>query len=243
MLPNFSVHRVYKRVYKRVFDGIQKRFFKTEQDRVFDRWFSDRGDQTLRLQYNLTADSLVFDLGGYRGEWAQKIHDLYHCRVFVFEPVPAFAAGIRALFRDNPKIKVFEFGLGAKDETTQIHLAHDATSQFADGRSGLFSAGLISEGAPQAQNIAIKSFTQFLKDHGIKHIDLIKINVEGAEYEILENLLDAGIVPAITDLQIQFHDFVPNAPERRAKIRARLAPTHQTTYDYPFVWENWRRLP
>ena len=32
-----------------------------------DRWFADRkGDQTLRLVYDLNENSVVLDLGGYR---------------------------------------------------------------------------------------------------------------------------------------------------------------------------------
>ena len=32
-----------------------------------DRWFADRGDQTLRLDYDLNENSVVLDLGGYHG--------------------------------------------------------------------------------------------------------------------------------------------------------------------------------
>ena len=31
------------------------------------------------------------------------------------------------------------------------------------------------------------------------------------------------------------------AGELRARIRERLAESHVLTYDFPFVWENWRR--
>jgi len=31
-------------------------------------WFAVNGDQTLRLNYDLDANSLVFDLGGYKGD-------------------------------------------------------------------------------------------------------------------------------------------------------------------------------
>jgi hypothetical protein len=40
---------------------------------------------------------------------------------------------------------------------------------------------------------------------------------------------------------VQFHDFVPNAEPRMRQIQQALAETHELTYAYPFVWENWRR--
>jgi hypothetical protein len=34
---------------------------------------------------------------------------------------------------------------------------------------------------------------------------------------------------------------VPNAIAEREEIRRRLEETHTLSYDYPFVWESWRR--
>ena len=40
-------------------------------------WFAVKGDQTLRLNYPLNKDSVVFDLGGYKGEFAADIYNKY----------------------------------------------------------------------------------------------------------------------------------------------------------------------
>jgi hypothetical protein len=37
------------------------------------KWFEDNGDNTHRINYNLNQDSIVCDLGGYIGEWSDKI--------------------------------------------------------------------------------------------------------------------------------------------------------------------------
>jgi hypothetical protein len=70
----------------------------------------------------------------------------------------------------------------------------------------------------------------------------MKINVEGAEYDILESLITTGFVQRVDDIQVQFHDFVPNASERVVALRKSLAATHYPTYMFSFVWENWRRI-
>jgi FkbM family methyltransferase len=214
---------------RRAYFAVQKRFFKTEQDRLFDRWFTDRGDQTLRLDYDLTPSSIVFDLGGYKGDWAEAIYKRYGSRVLVFEPVERFAKGIRDRFPSNRAIEVFTFGLGAAPLQTVIHMEADASSQFA-------------RGASQTEPIEIREFAAFVRENGIETIDLLKINIEGAEYEVLEHLLDHGLMSRIRDIQVQFHDFVPGAKTKRDSLRQRLQATHKTTYDYPFVWENWRRI-
>ena len=42
-------------------------------------------------------------------------------------------------------------------------------------------------------------------------------------------------------LQIQFHNFIPNAEKLREDIREDFSKTHHLTYDYYFIWENWER--
>ena len=36
-------------------------------------WLEIKGDQFLRLNYNLNPDSVVFDIGGYKGEFSTSI--------------------------------------------------------------------------------------------------------------------------------------------------------------------------
>ena len=69
----------------------------------------------------------------------------------------------------------------------------------------------------------------------------MKINIEGGEYDLLEHFLESGFIKNINNIQIQFHDFIPNAEERMKKIQYELEKTHSLTYQYPFVWENWQR--
>jgi len=68
----------------------------------------------------------------------------------------------------------------------------------------------------------------------------MKINIEGSEYDLLEHLLETNYVKIIKNIQVQFHDFVPNAEKRMKRIQEKLQKTHYLTYQYPFVWENWR---
>lgn len=39
----------------------------------------------------------------------------------------------------------------------------------------------------------------------IDDIGLMKINIEGGEYELLERMIELGIINKVKDIQIQFH--------------------------------------
>ena len=198
-----------------------------ERERLVAQWINDGGDESLRVEYPLDQSSVVLDLGGYAGQWASDIYSRYRAQIWILEPMPAYADNIRRRFKANPDIRVFSFGLGPADETILLSAADDETSAFKAGS--------------QTIEAHIRSVDKFLAEERIDHVDLMKINIEGGEYDLLEHLIDTGKVEHIINLQIQFHDFVKDAEDRMHAIQSGLARTHRLTYQYRFVWENWAR--
>ena len=196
------------------------------EQRVAD-WFAARGDQTLRIDYPLDSSSIVFDLGGYQGQWTSDIYSRYGSKIFVFEPLPVYADYIQQRFAKNSDISVHAYGLGARDERILLAECRDESTVFVESNNTV--------------NGILRRAADFFHEHDIARIDLMKINIEGGEYDLLEHLLDTGLIERITDVQVQFHDFVPDAEARMAAIQSRLEATHQLTFEYRFVWENWRR--
>lgn len=210
------------------FISLSKKVYQTPKT-LFDiavaKWFADKGDQTLRLNYNLSPDAIVFDLGGFEGQWASDIFSKYCCNIYVFELFDEYAKSISLRFDKNSKIKIHPFGLSVKDEDSVISVAGEGSSIYREGSI--------------KKNVQFKNIKTFLEQNNIKQIDLIKINIEGGEYDLLEYILDEGIANHIKNFQIQFHDLFPESKARMEKIQSRLSKTHKLTYQYHFVWENW----
>jgi len=191
------------------------------------RWVVRRGDATLRLDYDLAPDSLVFDVGGYRGDWARGIAARYGCRIHMFEPLKEYCEEIARHLGGNHNVVINRFGLSDK---TEMHLI----SVDEEGSSVVKLGGKVEE-------IQLVDIFQYVSDLKIKKIDLIKINIEGGEYDLLARMHEKDLIRMCGDIQIQFHDFVADARERRHALREILGRTHELTYDYPFIWENWHR--
>jgi FkbM family methyltransferase len=192
-------------------------------------WNSIDGDHTLRLDYDLDNSSIVFDLGGYQGEWSEQIYRRYGCRIFVFEPVPSFARQILERFRGNADISVFSLALGSRNGVFRLSLNDNATSSYALG------GGEVVESE-------VKEFAAFLDEHELKGVDLLKINIEGGEFELLDHLVSTGSISRVRDIQVQFHSFVPHAEQLVEDIRRRLWETHVPTYSLNWIWESWSRI-
>jgi FkbM family methyltransferase len=192
-------------------------------------WRRDGADR-LRYEYDLGPESIVVDAGGYEGQWTSDIVAMYGCRVHVFEPMPAYAERIERRFARNPLVTVHAEGLAPADGSARLSLSGDASSH-----------ALAADGDGASVEIRLRGVEGFFAELGDgARVDLMKLNIEGAEYDLIERLIDSGLIERVVDLQVQFHDYFPDARERMLGLRERLARTHRQTYSYDFLWENWR---
>ena len=215
-------------ILKRILTRLRIALFPTGQEKEVLRWLSDGGDEKFRYDYNIGSDSLVIDLGGYKGQWASDIYARFNCRILIFEPVKKFYGQIVTRFKMNQKVEVFCLALGANRREETLSLCEDGSSVFT--KSG-----------PQ-ETIQFEDVAHFFKQKDIEQVDLLKINIEGGEYELLPRLFATGLINRIKHLQIQFHDIGPDSKEHLKNICAQLAKTHRPRYQYKFVWEAWDRL-
>ena len=74
---------------------------------MVDKWKKDSGDETMRLNYDLNEKSVVFDIGGYKGNWSRKIYGKYKCEIHIFEPVASFYNYIKKRFSKNNNVFIY----------------------------------------------------------------------------------------------------------------------------------------
>ena len=190
----------------------------------YQRFIAEKGEDK-RYDYPLNKDSIVFDVGGYKGDFASHINYMYKCRVYVFEPIPEFYESIKQRFEDNNDIKVFNHGIAEFTGGTVMSVDGDESSVFGDG-----------EGIT-VQMVSMKDFVNKDTDK----IDLLKINIEGGEYALLVHMYDNNLINVFDNIQVQFHEFIDDAEMLRDAITGMLNETHEREWNYSFVWESWRR--
>ena len=220
---------ILKSIQNRLLQIYKLYIIKDEPSIYAKKWFKDEGDTLLRLNYPLTSDSVVFDLGGYQGDFAADIFKKYKCNVYIYEPVKSFYLDCVDRFSGNEKIRCFQYGLSNADGTFLISINNDASSLIRNTN------------IENCEQVLVKSFSDELLTLGISNIDLLKINIEGPEFLILPDILTKKLMPKIRHLQVQFHTFYPNAITLRDEIRSKLQETHYEEWNYPFVWESWAR--
>jgi len=146
----------------------------------------------------LTPQSIVLDLGANVGDFSREISSSFGCRCVAVEPAPANFLKIPA----TPLITKLPFAAGAQEGTGRLFLA-----EHIQGHS-LFAAGHDEAGDALSVPIEILAYRSLLAKAAVTRVDLLKIDIEGAEWGFIEEISDEDLrqIPQIT---VEFHDFVP----------------------------------
>jgi len=192
---------------------------------------AEASNSILSTSQMLNEDSVVIDVGGETGIWSMKMFSKYKPKLYIFEPHPG---AVRILYENvkDKKANIFQYGLGSKNFVTQL-------SDSGMG-SSIFNSSPDFEQSKKF-DIEIRDIKEVFEDLSLESVDLIKINIEGGEYDLVPRMIETGIVNKCKVIRIQFHDWIPDAFAMRKKIVKELSKTHEVEWSFPLVWESWIR--
>ncbi len=182
-------------------------------------WRGERGHTLLYDYLDLAEGGTVFDFGGDDGKWADIVlNQQPDCTIHLFEPHPRKAATLRGKYREDDRVKVYDYALGS-----------------AEGKLPLPEASV----SGVETTVDVVSVKRYFDTFDFPQIDLMKLNIGGAEYDLLPALMRGGILQNTKRLQIQFHLKGKSQIADREDIRAGMAASHDCKWCYPFIWEEW----
>lgn len=155
----------------------------------------------------LDQDSVVLDLGGWRGNFAANINARYGCVVHVFEPNQKQIAILEERFADNPKVFVHPYAVGGIDESVSFYPSPDDYPGQEKGSSLLSASPYVDDGF--TYDVTKLSLASAAKKMGIDSFDLIKMDIEGGEFELFEDPQSVAVLKAAKMLSIEFHYKMP----------------------------------
>jgi len=142
----------------------------------------------------LGRDSVVVDLGGNYGVFSRLMREYFHCRCVVVEPTPNLAERLRKI----PGLEVFQAAISNHDGVVKFYIAADSQASSI--------SGALAPAATSVVEVPSIRFERLLAEAKVTHIDLLKVDIEGAEIALFDDLSDA-ILSHINQISIEFHDF------------------------------------
>jgi FkbM family methyltransferase len=146
---------------------------------------------------SLAADSVVVDVGiGEDASFSQSIIRKYGCLVYGFDPTPRAIGYVRRL--NDERLRLFESGLGPQAGPARFFLpinsAHVSGSVTKEAHLGT-----------TAIDVEMVTLGQVFELLRCDRIDLLKLDIEGTEYDVIASDDFRGHAPAIGQLCVEFH--------------------------------------
>jgi FkbM family methyltransferase len=137
----------------------------------------------------------------------------FGCTVHAFDPVPEAIAYARAAAAAEPRFVLHPAGLWSQDGSLRFY-DHREPGFVSHSATDMHDTGTYFE-AP------VRSVASLMREFGHDHVDLLKLSVEGSEYEIVGNVLDQQLDVRV--LCVEFAQPAPRRPIDAAVARLRAA--------------------
>ena len=143
---------------------------------------------------DLGPESVVVDLGANRGQFAKSMEDFFGCNVLAVEASPK-------LFKElvsTDRVKYVNFAICDKVQEVPFNVS------FLLESSSLLRVPLGTQ--TDTVNVSGLTLEELFKRNGITKVDLLKVDIEGAELGMLEACSD-DTLKQIGQISVEFHDF------------------------------------
>jgi FkbM family methyltransferase len=159
----------------------------------YEEFFIDRVYDNLDLDNCKT----VLDIGANVGLWTKYILSRNARKVYCFEPNKKALSHLKYGLRNDNNATIIEKAVYKEDATLKFYINEE---------NSLTSSVLPESGHSPSYDVDAISLENAINLTGEDKIDLVKIDIEGAEFDIIENL-SQGIFDRIDSFLIEYHDF------------------------------------
>jgi FkbM family methyltransferase len=143
------------------------------------------------------------DCGAHCGESILMAKQKFGMDIHVisFEPIPHFANQISEIYKDNDSVQISNSAIWINDKIKKIYVSTDITdgsSLLGNAMNNLKSDIYIEIPCVDLSSWILNTFTN--EDYII-----LKLDIEGAEYEVLNKMIDDGSIKLIKELWGEWH--------------------------------------
>lgn len=188
------------------------------------KWFLLNREK-LKFKVKLKSNGLVLDFGGYVGDFTSKLLKLNPNMSFlIFEPVPHFFKKCKNRFSKNQNVSVLPYGVTSNGRRIDLTIDGPRT------RTNELDKNLI---------FASKPITEILA--GLDQVELMKMNIEGLEYECLFSIIQSDSIKKVNYLLVQFHNFRIEDQNNYLEITQLISEDFIRVFSYKWKWELWQK--
>lgn len=171
----------------------------------------------------LRPGDIAIDCGANVGDMTMILAE-GGANVHAFEPNPHAFEVLRKRFEDTPHVTCYNAAVGSASGRMALYLHENSRENevyWSNGSSLLRDKPNVS--SERSIEVEVIDLVTFLKGLG-KPVRVLKIDIEGAEVDLMEHFIDEGCLPLAQKIFVEVHDAkIPSLVVPTARLRERLA--------------------
>jgi FkbM family methyltransferase len=158
------------------------------------------------FEIDIRPGDVVLDCGANVGDVTSKFART-GARVYAFEPNPICFEVIKQRFRWMPNVTCLNKGVMDRDcvLTLTTPAPHAGFDELEVTVAASFKPNEVAAYPTTANEIACVDIDRFVRSLGSR-VRLMKVDIEGAEIEVLNRLMDTGSIDLIDQLVVETHE-------------------------------------
>lgn len=164
---------------------------------------------------HLNHESIIYSFGiGEDISFDLAVIEKYKCKVFGYDPTPKSIKWVNSINKPNQFIFT---PIGISDKNGQEVFYLPKIKEYVSG-SSILQNNVDNDDRIVVEMKCLKTIADINKH---TQIDILKMDIEGAEYKVINDILNSGI--EIKQILIEFHDrFVENGAEKTGQTIEKL---------------------
>ncbi|MDR3423533.1 MAG: FkbM family methyltransferase [Alphaproteobacteria bacterium] len=163
----------------------------------FNSEFDDNGERMVLRRLASLCPAVIFDVGANVGEWtALASAEIPGAAFHAFEIVAETFSTLSANLVGKENAFLNNFGLFSHSGEISVHV-YDASNKFS-------SFVNYPNGANQEKKCSVRTGDDYMREKNIGRIDFLKMDVEGAEFDVLKGFSEAIDRGAIDVIQFEY---------------------------------------
>jgi FkbM family methyltransferase len=178
----------------------------------------------------------AIDVGANRGQSISMIKSIWKdSDIYAFEPSPATFSDLTKRFNATAGVNLFNLALGSERGKMLLH--ENSSSDMSSFREiGETGWGSISK----STEVDVRTLDDFLADKGVEHVNLLKIDTQGFDFEVLkgsQKSLQSNKIDVIK-FELLMSDLYDETPHWMEPIRFLEDMNYSVVAFYDFYFRN-----